>query len=433
MSVQITNTEPDSIASRHGIKPGHILHKINGHDITDVLDYRFYMTDKTLCLLLSDGDSMYEITINKDEYDDIGLVFDTYLMDTEKSCQNACCFCFIDQMPKGLRDTLYFKDDDSRLGFLFGNYITLTNLKDGDIDRIIALKTSPVNVSVHTMNPDLRVRMMKNPRAGEVLAYLPKLTDAGIKLNGQLVLCPGVNDGTELDYSLNELSKLGENLQSVSVVPVGLTKHRDGLDCLRLYTREESAAVIETVERFARERFQHYGTRTFFASDEFYLNAGIPLPANDYYEDYFQLENGVGMSSLLRYEFVSALEDEPARTADRRVTIVTGVAAAPLIRELAGLAMAKFTGLAVEVVPAINNFLGEDITVAGLVCGRDIIAQLKDKPLGDEVLIPATMLRHEGDLFLDGVSIEELAGTLGRPVKVVKCDGYELLDAIKQT
>ena len=430
MGVRIAGIEPGSIASRLGIKPGDILRKISGHEIADVLDYRFYMTEKTLTLSLSGEGGDCRLKIKKGEYEDLGLAFDTYLMDEEKSCRNNCVFCFIDQLPDGLRETLYFKDDDSRLGFLFGNYITLTNLDDADISRIIALKTSPVNISVHTMNPALRVKMMKNPRAGTSLTYLAKLANSGIKLNCQLVLCPGINDGRELEYSLNELAGLGENLQSVSIVPVGLTKHREGLCSLRLFTREESAAVIRTAEKFAQEQMAKRGSRVFFPSDEFYLSAEIPLPGNDYYEDYFQLENGVGMMPLLRHEFLTALEAEPSRNINRHVTIVTGTTAAPLLSELMGLAAGKLTGLCADIAEIKNDFFGENITVAGLITGRDIIAQLKNKPPHGDLLIPATMLRHEGDLFLDGMATEDIEKALDRRVRVVGCDGYSLLDAV---
>jgi putative radical SAM enzyme (TIGR03279 family) len=431
MSVTIAGVEPGSPAARCGIAKGHQLERINGHTIADVLDYRFYMTEKSLRLdLLDEAGNAYSLPLRKGEYDDLGLVFDTYLMDSEKSCRNHCCFCFIDQMPPGLRQSLYFKDDDARLGFLFGNYVTLTNLDDEDIDRLITMRISPINVSVHTTNPELRVRMMKNPRAGEVLAYLPRLCEAGIQVNAQLVLCPGLNDGAELERSLRDLARLGPHLQSVSVVPVGLTKHRAGLSPLRLFDEKEAAAVLDIVNRHGEQRLAETGNRTFFAADEFYLKAKIPLPADSFYEDYYQLENGVGMTTLLAHEFEQALELTPPAPIRRRVTLATGTAAAPLMKHLAAKAMGRFPGLSVEVAAIENHFFGESITVAGLVTGGDLIAQLRGRDLGDEVLFPAAMLRRDGDKFLDDVAVEDVAEALSVPVTPVEVDGFALLAAL---
>jgi putative radical SAM enzyme (TIGR03279 family) len=431
MSVTIAGVEPGSPAARSGIVAGHRLERINGHAIADVLDYRFYMTEKSLRLDLCDpAGNAYSIPLRKGEYTDLGLVFDTYLMDSEKSCRNQCCFCFIDQMPPGLRESLYFKDDDTRLGFLFGNYDTLTNLADADIDRLITMRISPINVSVHTTNPELRVRMMKNPRAGEVLTYLPRLCEAGIQVNAQLVLCPGLNDGAELERSLRDLARLGPHLQSVSVVPVGLTKHRAGLSPLRLFDEKEAAAVLDTVTRYGDRQLAGTGNRTFFAADEFYLKAKVPLPADSFYEEYYQLENGVGMTTLLAHEFAQALETMPPAPTRRRVTLATGTAAAPLMKDLAAKAMERFPGLAVEVVAIENRFFGESITVAGLVTGGDLIAQLRERDLGEEVLFPATMLRHDGDKFLDDVTVEAVAEALGVPVTPVEVEGVDLLETM---
>lgn len=431
MSVLIAGVEIGSPAEKNGIKRGHRLHAINSHPIRDVLDYRFYMTDTRLDLDLEDETGKrYKLSLNKGEYDDLGLEFDTYLMDCEKSCKNKCCFCFIDQLPPGLRESLYFKDDDSRLGFLFGNYITLTNLEDGDINRLIHMRISPVNISVHTTNPELRVRMMKNPRAGEALRYLQPLCDAGIRVNTQLVLCPGLNDGPELERSLNDLCSLGPGLQSVSCVPFGMTRHRDGLVPLRLHTKEEAAAVVDTVERFAAKRMAATGSRAIYAADEFYLRAGRPLPNDEYYEEYYQLENGVGMVTLLEHEFRQAIALELPRQVNRHVTIATGTAAAPLLQSLAMRAMETFPGLAAEVASIENRFFGETITVAGLVTGGDLIEQLRGKDLGDELLFPATMLRRDGDLFLDDVFPVQVEEALGIPARSVDVDGFALLEAL---
>ncbi len=431
MAVKITGVETASTSEKHGIKAGDKLLKINGHAIKDVLDYRFYVTEKQVRLELEATDgTVTEKQIKKREYDDLGLEFETYLMDKQRFCKNKCMFCFIDQMPKGLRESLYFKDDDSRMSFLFGNYITLTNLTDDDIDRIISMKTSPVNISVHTMNPDLRVKMMKNPSAGTSLRFIKRLTDAGIKVNAQLVLCPEINDGTELEFSLRELSALAPNVQSVAIVPVGLTKFREKLPELRLFRQDEASNVLGTIKKFAAENFAKHGTRICHAADEFYLLAKRDFPDYDAYEDFNQLENGVGLLPLLQHEFADAIEETEAFELNRHITIATGVAAAPALNLFAEEAMKRFNGLKVTVTPIENEYLGTSRTVAGLVTATDIIDQLKGKELGDELLIPAVMLRHERDLFLDSISVDEVAKALGCNVRAVENDGYELLTAM---
>ena len=352
MSVVISGVEPDSIAWRHGFAAGDTLARINSHDIDDVLDYRFHMTGASIVLEgVNAAGAPYRRTIRKGEYDDLGLEFDTYLMDKQRSCKNGCVFCFVDQLPKGLRDTLYFKDDDDRMSFLFGNYITLTNLREKDVQRILAMHISPINISVHTMNPALRVQMMRNQNAGQVLEYIPRLAAGGIKLNTQLVLCPGLNDGPELTRSLTELCALAPGMQSVAVVPVGLTKHREGLAELRLHTREEATAIVETVERFGEEMLRAHGQRICYAADELYLRAERPILPADFYEEFAQLENGVGLMAMLADEFASALRMEPEAAVNRRVTGATGVSAAPLLAELTEVAAEKFPGLAAEVIP----------------------------------------------------------------------------------
>jgi putative radical SAM enzyme (TIGR03279 family) len=408
-----------------------LLLAINGNEINDILDYRFYSTTKRLELTFSDENgAAITKSLKKAEYAEPGLEFETYLMAPQQSCKNKCVFCFIDQLPPKMRETLYFKDDDSRMGFLFGNYITLTNLKDTDLDRIIKMRTSPVNISVHTMNPGLRVKMMKNPRAGEVLSWIKRLTDAGIKVNAQLVLCPGLNDGAELTRSLSELTALAPNLQSVAVVPVGLTKHRAKLPELRLFTSGEAAGVVAEVDAFASRNLREHGARICFAADEFYLNAGIPIPAYEEYEDFAQLENGVGLTALLRHEFTQALESEEPRPFNRRVTLATGVSAAPEMKRLAALAAQKFPGLSVDVIAVKNEFFGENITVAGLVTAEDLIKTLKREGYTQEVLFPAVMLRRERDIFLDGPTPEDVSRELGAKLIPVENDGFELLNAM---
>lgn len=389
------------------------------------------MMEEHLELTLSrPGEPPYSVKVRKGEYEELGLLFETYLMDKQHSCRNKCIFCFVDQTPPGLRESLYFKDDDDRMSFLFGNYITLTNLQQKDIDRILQMHISPINISVHTTNPELRVKMMKNPQAGKVLEWIPALTGAGIKVNTQLVLCPGWNDGAELERSLRDLCALAPNLQSISVVPVGITKYREGLPDLRPFTKEEAAAVIETVGRFGSQMKRRFDSRTCYPADEFFLLADEPLPQDDYYDDYFQLENGVGLMTLLDYEFQQAIQLTDHHPVDRRVAIATGTAAAPLMKKLAQTAMEAFPGLRVTVLPIRNDFWGHSITVAGLVAGRDLTAQLADRNLGDQLLLPSVMLRRERDLFLDNTPLEDVEQSLGVPIRMVDNDGFVLLDAL---
>ncbi len=425
--VKITSVAPRSRAARAGILPGDTLVAIGGRPVTDVLDYRFFLTDTSVTLsLVRDGET-YEVTIRKREYDDIGLDFDTPLMDKKHSCENKCIFCFIDQLPRGLRETLYFKDDDSRLSFLHGNFITMTNLHESDIDRIVEMHISPVNVSVHTTNPDLRVKMMHNKRAGEVLSYLPRLADAGITLCGQIVLCRGINDGEELERSMQDLYALGDALESVSIVPAGLTKYRDKLYPLTTYTPEEAARVIEQVETFAERCLGECGSRKFFCADELYLTAGYPLPTEDYYEGYAQIENGVGMITSLLTEFEAELPFLGELMSDyhppRRVSVCTGVAAYPTIRAMAERLMAMVEGLDIHVYEIVNHFFGESVTVAGLLTGTDMAEQLTGRDLGDVLYIPENTLRADEDMFLDDMTPDELSSRLGVPIRLSRNDG----------
>lgn len=431
MSVVITKVSEKSKAHKKRIHAGDRLISINGHTVTDVLDYRFYLNDSKLLLELETVKGKHrKVRICKDEGADIGLEFETYLMDRQRCCKNKCVFCFIDQLPKGLRESLYFKDDDSRLSFLFGNYITMTNLDESEIDRIIQMHISPVNVSVHTMNPDLRVEMMKNPAAETSLKYLKKLADAGIKLNTQLVLCPGINDGEELRFSLEELGKLYPAVESIAAVPVGLTCHREGLAPLRGFTQKEAQDVIADIEHFNWRFAQENGESIAYAADEFFLKAGKEIPGEDYYGSYPQLENGVGMWALLKSEFLDALENSQSRSFEegRHVTCVTGAAAYALIKELADRANEKFKGLKVDVVKAENRLFGSSVTVAGLLCGEDIAFALQGKELGEKLIIPAVALKRDEDIFLDDMTLEELGKTVGVAVVPVENDGAVLLD-----
>lgn len=413
--VTITGVEKASPAAKHGILPGDILISINGHDINDVLDYRFRLTEKKITLLIHRGPDLKEITIKKDEYSDIGLEFETYLMDKKHSCRNKCVFCFIDQLPKGMRDTLYFKDDDSRLSFLMGNYITLTNLSEEDVDRIIEMKTSPINVSVHTTNPELRVRMMKNKNAGKVLSYLRRFADAGISLNCQIVLCKGINDGKELERSMTDLAALYPSLVGVSIVPAGITNYREGLCHLEPFTAEEAGEVIDTIDKFGEKCLKKFGTRLFFSSDELYIEAERELPGEDYYEGYPQIENGVGMIRSMDGEFIDELDflDEYDLEKPRKVSVATGAAAYDFIKSLADRLCEQVPTLECHVYKIINDFFGHNITVAGLLTGKDLANQLNGKDLGDRLLIPRVTLRSEGDVFLDDTTPEWLAEQLG--------------------
>lgn len=436
MSVVIKGIEPDSPAQRAGIRAGETLVSLNGHDIIDILDYRFYETNAHLDIKLSDVTGQTRvISIKKGQYQSIGLEFETYLMDRQHSCRCKCVFCFIDQMPKGMRESLYFKDDDSRLSFLFGNYVTLTNLKEKDVQRIIDMKISPINVSVHTTNPELRIKMMGNRFAGEALQILPRLAKAGIQLNCQLVLCPGINDGAELERSLTDLGKLAPALQSIALVPVGVTKYRDGLFPLRPYTKEEAGQTIDMIDRFGNQFESEYGNRIAYASDEFYLKAERPLPHPEFYGDFSQIESGVGAMACLKDEFLYALEErldgqETIEIPKRHVTLATGVAAYQFLNELLDEVRIKCNNLDCNVVPIINHFFGETITVAGLMTGTDILSQLKDKTLGDELLLPEVVLRHNTNILLDDITLDDISNQLQIPIKTVMNDGQHLLHAV---
>lgn len=431
MSVTIFSVDHDSPAEHAGILPGETLCSINGNEICDILDYRFYETEKEVLLLLRDAQgAAREIKLRKGQYESIGLQFETYLMDRQRSCRNKCVFCFIDQLPSGMRESLYFKDDDSRLSFLFGNYITLTNLSQREADRIIKMKISPINISVHTTNPELRCRMMGNRFAGDCLRYLYQFAEAGIKLNCQLVLCHGWNDGEELERTLRDLLPLYPSVQSIALVPLGVTKFREGLTPLTPYTAETALEVVRTAERWGEQMQKQHGERICYAADEFYLKAGLPIPDAAFYGAFDQLENGVGLIANFREEFLFALEDVSSDAETHSGTLVTGVSFAPFLEELLDGLRRKCHNLTCKVAAIQNDFFGESINVAGLVTGGDILKQLRGKELGGRLLLPDTMLRHEGDLFLDDVSLEDLERELGVPVSVVPDDGGELLKLI---
>lgn len=430
--IKVTRLLPGSIAEKIGIQPGDLLISANGHELKDVLDYRFYTTETKLSLLLHRGPELHTFTIVKGEYDDLGIESDSFLMDSKRSCRNRCVFCFIDQNPKGMRESVYFKDDDSRLSFLLGNYITLTNMDEADLDRIIEMRMEPINISVHTTDPVLREKMMHNRFAGRILSQMEKLKAAGIRMNAQIVLCRGLNDGAALDRTMNDLERLYPALQSVAVVPAGLTCHRAGLYPLEPFSPEESRALIAQVNEKGDRCLRKYGTRLFYVADEAYVRAGLPLPPPAYYDEYPQLDNGVGMMTSMEEEFADELSflDEYDTRKPRRCSIATGAAAYEYISALVARLEEKVPTLDCRVYRIENDFFGHSVTVAGLVCGGDLQKQLQGKPLGEKLILPCVMLRAEQDLFLDGVSPKELSEALRVPVEFSRTDGVSFVRSL---
>ncbi len=405
--------------------------KINGTEVRDILDYRFLMSDEEIVLTVEtiDGE-IVEVEIEKEVYEDLGVEFESGLIDGAKSCANKCVFCFIDQLPKGMRETLYFKDDDTRLSFFQGNYVTFTNLSDKEIDRLIKMRVSPINVSVHTTNPELRAFMLKNKNAGKIMDIMERFASAGIVMNAQIVLCPAINDKAELERTMEDLLSLGEAIKSVSVVPIGKTKYREGLCEIPSVTKSDAEDVIKSVEAWQKKAMDKVGTRLFYASDEFYLKAERALPKAEEYENFPQIENGVGLISSMEEEFYEALKSGYELKKKRKVSIATGEAAVNFIKSIAKEAEKRYNGLEADVYGIVNNFFGEEITVTGLLCGCDIISQLKGKDLGDELLISKSMLRDSSDVLLDDVTTEELEKELGVKIRAVENDGWEFLEAL---
>lgn len=427
---------PGSIAEELELEPGDELISINGQPVEDVFDYHYLMNDEYLEILIrKTNQEEWELEIEKDYEEDLGVEFVNSLMDEYRSCRNKCIFCFIDQMPPGMRETLYFKDDDSRLSFLQGNYVTLTNMSDHDIDRIIRYHLGPINISFQTTNPQLRCRMLNNRFAGEIFPKVQRLYDAGIEMNGQIVLCKGINDGAELDRSIRDLSKYLPHLRSVSIVPVGLSRYREGLYPLEPFTREDARQVIGLVQRWQEKLYAQYGLHFIHCSDEWYILAGYPMPEEEEYDGYIQLENGVGMLRLLETEVREEVEKLRPDGRKRKLSLATGQLAAPFIRENISCIQKKYPGVEVAVYPIRNDFFGEMITVSGLVTGQDLKKQLKGRELGECLLIPCNMLRAGENVFLDDVTVEELEEELGVPVVVVDEDGASLVHAVieKQT
>ena len=430
MAVKIYDVTIGSHADKAGIKKGETLLSINSNEIVDVLDYRFYQVNRKLTLEVEDEDkNVRTIEMTKGEYEEIGLEFETYLMDKQHSCRNKCIFCFIDQLPKGMRESLYFKDDDSRLSFLFGNYITLTNITEHEIDRIIKMHISPINVSVHTTNPELRCKMMNNRFAGDTLKYLKRFADAGITLNCQIVSCPGINDGDELVRTLTDLENLGVNM--TAIVPVGLTRYRENLYPLVPYNKETAGQTIDIIEKMGDECVKKHGRRIFFPGDEFYLLAEREIPSPEFYEDFSALEDGIGMIAYLTDDVGWKLEELDAdESLCHKVTIACGEGVFPYMKRIMSMINEKFPNITINTRAIKNNFFGGGVNVSGLVTGGDLIDQLRDDDLGDRLIITSSMLRFENDLFLDDVSTDDVERELGVTLVPVNNNGNDLVEAV---
>ena len=432
----IQAVEEGGIAEEMGIEPGDRLLEINGETVEDIFDYQYMIEEEYVEVLIAKpSGEEWLLEIDKDYEEDLGVTFDNGLMDDYRSCTNKCIFCFIDQMPKGMRETLYFKDDDSRLSFLQGNYVTLTNMSEKDVDRIIKYHLSPINISFQTTNPELRCRMLHNRFAGESLKKVDRFYEAGIQMTGQIVLCKGFNDGEELERSIRDLTKYLPHLQSVSVVPVGLSRFREGLEPLEPFTREDARRVLEQIHRWQEKLYPEYGLHFVHASDEWYILAGEELPREESYDGYLQLENGVGLIRLMLEEFEDALArlEEPEALENRILkgtySSVTGQIAYPYIRRMADRLMERFPEVKIQVFPIRNDFFGERITVTGLLTGQDIIAQLKGRDLGEILYLPENILRSGERVLLDDITVEDLAGALQVKTDIVKSSGYDFVDA----
>ena len=424
----ISQIMPDSIAEEMELEPGDRVVAVNGEEIEDIFDYQYLIEDEYVELTVEKASGEeWVLEIDKEEKEDLGIVFESSLMDNYRSCHNKCIFCFIDQMPPGMRETLYFKDDDSRLSFLQGNYVTLTNMSDHDIERIIRFHMSPINISVHTTNPELRCRMLNNRFAGEALKKIDRLMEGGITMNGQIVLCKGINDGEELERSLSDLTKYYPNMQSVSVVPVGLTRFREKLYPLEPFDKESAAQTIDIIEKWQRYMYERTGMHFVHASDEWYLLAGRDLPEEERYDGYLQLENGVGMIRLLLNECRSALDEIPADERKHEFSVASGRLAAPCIQMVADWVMEKFPNVTLHVYPIRNDFFGEKITVSGLITGQDLIAQGKQLPLGEALLLPVNMFRSGEEVFLDDLTRSDAEEALHVPIRIVGRTGYDMI------
>jgi putative radical SAM enzyme (TIGR03279 family) len=437
----ICKVQPCSIAEELELEPGDVLLSVNGHEIEDVFDYKYFTNEEYLTVLVRKGTGEeWELEIEKEYEDDLGIEFENGLMDEYKSCRNKCIFCFIDQMPKGMRDTLYFKDDDSRLSFLQGNYVTLTNMGERDLERIVAYRLGPINISVQATDPALRCKILNNRFAGEALKKMDVLHQAGIPMNGQIVLCKGVNDGEQLKKSITDLMGYMPVMESVSIVPVGLSKYREGLYPLEPFTKEDAKEVLGLVHQFQKTCFETCGLHFVHASDEWYLLAGQELPGEEIYDGYPQLENGVGMLRLLREEFAAALGEAVAESSGpggfgglaraEKITIATGVLAAPTLQELADAFQREFPQKEIQVISITNQFFGEQITVSGLLTGQDLAGQLKNRDLGSRLLLPCSLLRSGEEVFLDDITLSQLKNALQVEIDIVKSSGQDLVSCL---
>lgn len=433
----VSRVLPGSIAEELEITTGDRLISINGYEMEDIFDYQFLTQDEYIEVLIEKPDGeQWLLEVDKDADEDLGIEFENGLMDEYRHCCNKCVFCFIDQMPPGMRETLYFKDDDSRLSFLQGNYVTLTNMSESDIERICKYHLSPINISFQTMNPELRCKMLNNRFAGEALKKVDILKEAGICMNGQIVLCKGLNDGAELEFSIREMMKYIPNLESVSVVPVGLTRFREGLYPLEPFEKEDAIRVIQTIEKYQKECYEKYGIHFIHASDEWYLLAEMELPEEERYDGYLQLENGVGMLRLLKNEFEAALKERMKKDKMRgsqlkgEISLATGLLAYSTILPMAEQIMEAYPGVRIHVYPITNYFFGERITVSGLLTGQDLMQQLTGKNLGSTLLLPENVLRSGEDVFLDDIRLGELENALQVPVNIVKSSGYDFVETI---
>ncbi len=426
----IEYVEPGSLAEEAGLSSGDEILLINDNEFYDILEYRYLISESEVELKVKKKNGSIEIVYIENDYEDLGIEFKSGIIAEAKSCSNKCIFCFIDQLPKGMRETVYFKDDDTRLSFLQGNYVTLTNMKDEEIQRMIKMRISPINISVHTTNPELREKMLNNRFAGKIYDIMKKFKSADLYMNCQIVLCPDYNDKAELDRTISDLEKLMPNVLSLSVVPVGLTRYREGLCNITSYNRDMAEKVIEQVEEWQRKIYKKHGTKMVYIADEFYLMAGRKIPDAEEYEAFPQIENGVGLIASLEEEFESALKLVKDKVRSRSIAMATGELAYPFIKSIADRIMDKCDGVKINVYPIKNKFFGGGVSVAGLVCGNDLIAQMRDKPKVDFITIPSVMLRDGEDIFLDNVTLEDAKKELNSEIIPINNDGYELLETI---